>query len=106
LNEFVSLKGFINVNKITTTGKVISVTINEYINNVFWYNYDKNFISEITHNIMALYNNYVNFGFKVLDRLKTDAIGIPLNKYFQNHLQFVLGTYGIELSTKVNYEAR
>jgi hypothetical protein len=106
LNEFVSLKGFINVNKLTTTGKTVSVNINEYINNVFWYNYDKVFINEITHNIMALFNNYTSFGFKVLDRLKMDALGIPLNKYFQNHLMFVTGIYDHELSTKVNYESK
>jgi hypothetical protein len=106
LNEFVSLQGFINVNKLTTTGKTVSVTINEYINNVFWYNYDKKFINEVIHNITALFNNYISFGYKVLDRLKMDALGIPLNKYFQNHLMFIVGTYQIELSTKVNYESR
>ena len=98
--------GFINVNKLTTTGKTVSVTINEYINNVFWYNYDKKFINEVIHNITALFNNYVSFGFKVLDRLKMDALGIPLNKYFQNHLMFVTGIYDHELSTKVNYESK
>jgi hypothetical protein len=104
LNEFVTLRGFINVQKKTTSGKIISVTINEYINNVFWYNYDKKFITEIVHNITALFNNYKNFGFKILDRLKLDALSIPLNKYFQNHLMFVMGQYQHELSTKINFE--
>ena len=106
LNEFVTLQGFISVSKKTTTGKTVTVTINEYINNVFWYNYDKKYINEVVINITALFNNYKKYGFKILDRLKTDAIGIPLNKYFQNHLMFVLGVYEHEISTKVNYESK
>ena len=54
----------------------------------------------------ALYNNYKNFGFKILDKLKIEDLSIPLNKYFQCHLMFVMGVYTNELNTKVDYYAR
>ena len=106
LNEFVSLDGFVSVYKITTDGKKVYINIEQYINDVIWFNYNTKFISEINYNINALYNNYKNFGFKVLDKLKTEALCIPLNKYFQNHLMFVMGVYTNELNTKIDYYAR
>jgi hypothetical protein len=106
LNQFVSLDGFISVYKITTTGKKVYINIEQYINDVIWFNLDTKYITEINYNMNAFYNNYKNFGFKVLDKLKTEAISIPLNKYFQNHLMFVMGVYTNELNTKVDYYAR
>jgi len=106
LNQFVTLDGFISIYKITTTGQKIYINIEQYINNVFWYNLNKTKTKEINYNINAFYNNYKNFGFKILDKLKTEALSIPLNKYFQNHMMFVMGVYTNELSTKVDYYAR
>lgn len=106
LNQFVSLDGFISVNKMTTDGKKVYINIEQYINNVVWFNLDKKMIQEINYNMNAFYNNYKNFGFKVLDKLKLEALSIPLNKYFQNHMMFVMGVYTNELNTKVDYYAR
>ena len=106
LNQFVSLDGFISVYKMTTDGKKVYINIEQYINNVIWFNLDKKYTSEINYNMNAFYNNYKNFGFKILDKLKLEALSIPLNKYFQNHLMFVMGVYTNELNTKVDYYAR
>lgn len=106
LNQFVSLDGFISVYKMTTDGKKVYINIEQYINDVIWYNLEKKYISEINYNMNAFYNNYKNFGFNVLDKLKMEALSIPLNKYFQNHLMFVMGVYTNELNTKVDYYAR
>lgn len=106
LNQFVTFDGFISINKITTTGQKVYINIDQYINNVIWYNLDKNFTQEINYNMNAFYSNYKHFGFKVLDKIKTEALSIPLNKYFQNHMMFVMGVYTNELNTKVNYYAR
>ena len=106
LNEFVTIEGFISVYKITTTGQKVYINIDQYINNVIWYNLNKDYTEEINYNMKAFYNNYKNFGFKVLDKLKVEALSIPLNKYFQNHLMFVMGVYTNELNTKVDYYAR
>jgi hypothetical protein len=106
LNQFVTIDGFISVYKTTTSGEKVYVSINQYIDNVIWYNMDKKLTQEINYNINAFYTNYKNFGFKVLDKLKTEAMSIPLNKYFQNHMMFVMGVYTNELNTKVDYYAR
>jgi hypothetical protein len=106
LNQFVSLDGFISVYKMTTTGQKVYINIEQYINNVVWYNLEQKLIPEINYNMNAFYNNYKNFGFKILDKLKLEALSIPLNKYFQNHLMFVMGVYTNELNTKVDYYAR
>lgn len=106
LNQFVSLEGFISICKMTVTGEKVYINIEQYINNVIWYNLDKIMTSEINYNMNAFYNNYKNFGFKVLDKLKLEALSIPLNKYFQNHMMFVMGVYTNELNTKVDYYAR
>ena len=106
LNQFITINGFISVYKITTTGQKVYLNIEQYINNVIWYELNKKFTSEINYNMNTFYTNYKNFGFKVLDKLKTEALSIPLNKYFQNHMMFVMGIYTNELNTKVDYYAR
>lgn len=106
LNHFVTLDGFISVYKTTTSGERVYINIEQYINNVIWYNLNKSKSKEINYNMNAFYNNYKNFGFKILDKLKTEALSIPLNKYFQNHMMFVMGVYTNELNTKVDYYAR
>ena len=50
------------------------------------------------------YAGAVNFGFKILNQLKIDALSIPLNKFFQNHMMFVIGQFQNEINTKINYE--
>lgn len=106
LNQFVTINGFISVYKMTTTGQKVYVNIEQYINNIVWYELNKKFTEEINYNMNAFYTNYKNFGFTVLDKLKTEALSIPLNKYFQNHMMFVMGIYTNELNTKVDYYAR
>jgi hypothetical protein len=106
LNQFVTINGFISVYKMTTNGKKVYVNIEEYINNVIWYELNKKFTAEINYNMNMFYINYKNFGFKALDKLKAEALSIPLNKYFQNHMMFVMGIYTNELNTKVDYNAR
>lgn len=104
LDSFVSLEGFIDVIKITPVGnKKVKLSVDEYINNVFWYDYDKSNIEKIISNIKAIDHNYRNFGFKILDILKTEIINIPTNKNFQNFLTFVLGIWEDELNTKIDY---
>ena len=104
LDSFVSSDGFIDVIKITHVGnKKVKLNIDEYINNVFWYDFDKSNVEKIISNIKAIDHNYRNFGFKILDILKTEIINIPTNKNFQNFLTFVLGIWEDELNTKIDY---
>lgn len=104
LDTFISSEGFIDVIKITSVGnKKVKLSIDEYINNIFWYDFDKSKIEKILSNIKAIDYNYNNFGFKILDTLKTEIINIPLNKNFQNFLTFLLGIWEDELNTKIYY---
>lgn len=104
LDDFVSSGGFIEVIKITQVGnKKVKLSIDEYINNVFWYDFDKSNIEKIISNVKSIDHNYRNFGFKILDILKTEIINIPTNKNFQNFLTFVLGIWEDELNTKIDY---
>lgn len=104
LDSFVSSEGFIEKIKITHVGnKKVKLSIDEYINNVFWFDFDKSNIEKIISNIKAIDFNYKNFGFKILDMLKKEIINIPTNKNFQNFLTFVLGIWEDELNTKIDY---
>lgn len=104
LNEFVHPPiGFRSVFKTTNTGKKVKISIDSYINNIIWYNNDKEFIDIIKYNLNALDENYRHFGFDLLSNLKTEINDLPLKKWFQNYLVFVLGVFVNDLSTKVNY---
>jgi hypothetical protein len=104
LDNFVCSDGFIDVIKISKVGnKKVKLTIDEYINNVFWYDFDKSNIEKIKTNIKSIDFNYRNFGFKILDILKKEIINIPTNKNFQNFLTFLLGIWEDELNTKIDY---
>ena len=103
LNKFVSKNGFIDIPKITKSGKYVKLSINQYINNIIWYNLLPENIESIKKNIMFLDINYNLFGFTILDKLKTELIEIPVNKYFQNFLSFSMGIYMNELNTKIDY---
>lgn len=103
LNEFVTIDGFISVQKKNkSTNKKEFININEFINNVIWFNFNNN--EHFIYNLECIINNYKIFGFKVLNKLKIEAINIPLNSYFQNNLTFVLGQYTNELNTKIDFE--
>jgi len=102
LNDFVSLKGFINVQKTTTQHTTVTTNINNYIENVIFYN-DHNNLNAI-NNVLSLYNNYILFGCKILTVLKAEIFEIPRNKYFQNFITFVFGIYTNELNTEISYE--
>ena len=104
LDSFVSLDGFEEKIKITSVAnKKVKLTIDEYINNVIWYDFDKSNIEKIISNIRAIDYNYRNFGFKILDILKKEIINIPINRNFQNFLTFILGIWENELNTKIDY---
>ena len=103
LNSFVSEDGFVEKVKITKSNKKVRLTIDEYINNVFWYNFDENHINKIIYNFKSLGRNYKLFGFVILDKLKTELVNIPTNKNFQNFLTFLVGVWEDELNTKIDY---
>ena len=102
LNAFVSLDGFVKSQKTMVNNTKVFVDINSYIENVIFYD-DYNNLKTI-NNILSLYNNYIIFGYKILLSLKQEIFEIPRNKYFQNHMTFVLGVYKNELNTKIDYE--
>ncbi len=106
LNSFVSPNspsGFVPVKKMTKNGKIVNVTIDQYISNVIWFDFIPDKTEYINYNIESFVNNYKNFGFNILDKLKNELINLPANKLFQNYLTFVMGIYTNELSTKVDY---
>ena len=103
LNEFVTDKSFVQVNKKLKNGKYNNVNIDNYIKNVVWYNYSEHHLDKIIYNIDVLMKNYKQFGYNILHKLKTEITELPLNKYFQNHLTFVMGTFVNELNTKIDY---
>ena len=103
LDNFISTDGFINIIKITKSNKKVKLSIDEYLNNVFWFDINTEFIKIIHENIESINFNYINFGFQILDKLKTELINIPINKNFQNFLTFVVGIWEDELNTKVDY---
>jgi hypothetical protein len=104
LDSFVSSDGFIEKIKISKiNSKRVKLSIDEYLNNIIWYGNDSTQIEKIILNIKALDHNYKNFGFKILDILKTEIINIPTNRNFQNFLTFLLGIWEDELNTKIDY---
>lgn len=105
-NDFVGSSGFEDIIKISNGNKKIKLSIDEYINNVVWFDLDfKNLknLDNILNNIKAFENNYKNFGFEILDILKKEIVNIPINKNFQNFLTFLLGIWEDELNTKIDY---
>ena len=79
------------------------MTIDEYLNNVLWFDFNIEHIDSIISNLKAIETNYRNFGFNILDMLKTEIINIPVNKNFQNFLTFLVGVWEDELNTKIDY---
>lgn len=102
LNDFVTIKGFTNSLKNIRSNKKF-ISINDYINNVIWFNFSQNHIENIKYNLQVLFNNYKIFGFDILDKFKIEAVNLPLNKYFQNHLTFTMGIYTNELNTMIDF---
>ena len=104
LDSFVNQStGFVDKIKISKSNRKVKLSINEYINNVIWYDFNREHSDKIISNIKALDYNYRNFGFKILDTLKTEIINLPINKNFQNFLTFLVGVWEDELNTKINY---
>ena len=106
LNSFVcpdSPSGFRERIKISKSDKKIKLSIDEDINNVIWFDFNKENKNKIISNIRAFDFNYRNFGFKILDTLKTEIVNLPVNKNFQNFLTFLVGVWEDELNTKINY---
>ena len=103
-NDFVNSDGFTEKIKISSVNsKKIKLNIDEFIDNVIWYDYNETQSEKIISNIKAFDFNYKNFGFKILDILKTEIINIPTNRNFQNFLTFLLGIWEDELNTKIDY---
>jgi hypothetical protein len=101
LNEFVTLKGFVNRRKLTRNGDIVTVSIDQYINNIYWYDFDDN--SNSKYNLELLFDRYKYSVFSILDKLKNEVMNLPLNKIFQNHLMFVMGVYETRLNTLINF---
>jgi len=109
-NIYLEFDDFISKSGITSSVKNLinfqikkNVELDEYINNVIWFNFSKDNCSEIDNNIYSLFNNYKLFGFDILNKLKIEALEIPRCKYFQNHLTFVMGMMTNELNTKFDF---
>jgi hypothetical protein len=103
LNEFVTLDGFVKVYKTTNSGKKIKISIDAYINDIIWYNNKDKYCDVIKYNLNAIDENYKNFGFSLLDRLKTEINSIPSKEWLQNYIVCVLGIYSNDLNTKIEY---
>ena len=98
LNEFITEHGFIEVEKITRGGNVKLVSIEQYLMSIIFYFKNKN--------LEPLFYNYNLFGFEIIEKLKNEIKEIPINKYFQNTLSFVIGVYQNELNTMINYTSQ
>lgn len=107
LDSFVTESGFVNTIKITKSNKRVKLSIDEYLNNVVWFDSNVNLNSDIINNIhfnlKSFDYNYRTYGFEILDKLKTEIINIPANKNFQNFLTFLVGVWEDELNTKIDY---
>jgi hypothetical protein len=107
LNEFVSVeKTFVKVNKINNKGQTVLISINDYIDNIIWFKPSifKDTV-EIRNNINILLLKYKKYFFNDLEKLKIEIYNIPENKFFQNHIQFVIGVCNNELNTKIAYHS-
>ena len=103
LDSFVTESGFVNKIKITKSNKKVKLSIDEYLNNVIWFDLNLDLLDNIHLNIKSIDFNYKNFGFEILDKLKTELTNIPANKNFQNFLTFLVGVWEDELNTKIDY---
>lgn len=106
LNMFVSMKkstGFVERIKKVKNGKKVRIGIDEFLNHTIWFDLQVSEKQNILHNMKVLYDNYVSFGYDILDELKTEIVNIPVNKNFQNFLTFLVGIWENELNTKIEY---
>ena len=103
LNSFINSEKFIEKIILTRTNKKVKLTIDEYLNNVFWYDMNFEYKNNIIENIISFGHNYMLFGFEIIDSLKQEIINIPTNRNFQNFLTFVVGIWEDELNTKKDY---
>lgn len=104
LNEFVSIKGFIGVQKYTKKGTKITMTINDYINDVIWYSdFKVKEEKKIEYNLFVLLEKYTKYVYQILEKLKIEILDIPYNKYFQNHIMCVISCATNKLNTKIAY---
>jgi hypothetical protein len=102
-NDFIGTSDFITNAKIKKNNKKEYISIDNYINNVIWFNKKLEYRKNILFNLETLFNNYKSFLFKALDKLKVELIELPINPYFQNHLTFTMGMYTNELNTKIDF---
>lgn len=79
-----------------------NITIDQYLNNVLWWDRDLTNINYIT-NLQEFYNYYVSDLFVIFHKLKQEYINLPLHKSIQCHIMLVLGIWENELSTRINY---
>ena len=102
LDEFVSPKAFITIQKTNKKNKKVMMSIDDYINNIFWY--DRNNEKCIKHNICALIKIYKLVIFDILVKVKKEICEMPLNKSFQNHITLIITCWNNQLNTKISYE--
>lgn len=103
LDEFVSDTGFVNALKKTVSGKLIKISIDDYLLNIIWFNNQPQYLTNQILNLKVLDTNYELFGFKILDKLQTEILNIGSNHAYQNYLTFVMGVYTNELNTKIDF---
>jgi hypothetical protein len=103
-DEFVTVEGFIKVPKETQDHGKIFISINDFIDNVIWFDFKDDYKNDkLIHNLTVLWERYKLYVFKILDKLKKEIINLPLAKYFQNHSMFVMGIFEQRLNTKISY---
>jgi len=102
-NDFIGTSDFITSAKTKKNNKKEYISIDNYINNVIWFDKRLEYRKNILFNLETLFNNYKSFLFKALDKLKVELIDLPINPYFQNHLTFTMGMYTNELNTKIDF---
>ena len=101
--KFIGTTDFITCAKTKKNDKKEYISIDNFINNVIWYNRKLEHRKNILFNLETFFNNYKSFLFKALDKLKVELIDLPINPYFQNHLTFTMGMYTNELNTKIDF---
>ena len=83
-----------------------TLSIIYYIDNIIWFKPSVfRDTAEIRNNINILLLKYKQYFFNDLDKLKIEIFNIPENKFFQNHIQFVIGVCNNELNTKIAYHS-
>lgn len=103
LDEFCDIvKGFKTVLKHNKK----NVNINDFINNVIWFDCIKNnsINNETLQNLEIINIEYKKNIHNILNNLILEIHNLPLNRYYQNNISLVISCATNNLNTKINYE--